>query len=106
VLAGPVGGTHLYERAALGATRQLDAADLPALPAQVKMTADDFALLPPLRSGGDGWDILGRKGPKTFSGESALLGEYQPPKPISKATVAAAAAPVKAPEPAKPAAPK
>ncbi len=79
--------------------------DLPALPAQVKMAAEDFALLPPLRSGGEGWDFLGRKGPRSFSGESALLGEYQPPKPISSATVAAVQQ-VKEPEPEPAAEPK
>lgn len=63
------------------------------------MTADDFALLPPPRSAGEGWGFLAGKGPKSFSGDSALLGEYQPPKPISSATVAAVQQ-VKEPEPA------
>jgi hypothetical protein len=72
------------------------------------MTAEDFALLPPLRGGGEGWDFMGRSsGPKTFSGNSALTGEYQPPKPISKPTVVAAVAPVvKEAEAPVPAAPK
>jgi hypothetical protein len=70
--------------------------------------ADEFALLPPLRGGDMGWEYVGRKGGarNTFGpgSNSALIGDYRPPEPISKpqpaaAPVAAAKAPAAAPKP-------
>ena len=37
------------------------AADLPALPAQFRMTPEDFTLLPALRGAEDGWEFVGAK---------------------------------------------
>jgi hypothetical protein len=70
--------------------------------------ADEFALLPPLRGGDMGWEYVGRKGGarNTFGpgSNSALIGDYRPPEPISKpqpaaAPAAAAKAPAAAPKP-------
>eukprot|EP00798_Chlamydomonas_sp_ICE-L_P009725 gene9725-7598_t len=59
-------------------------ANLPTLPAQQRIGAvEDFALLPPLRApGGDAQPVWQYKpsnpGQKMFTGNSALLGDYQP----------------------------
>lgn len=85
-------------------------ANLAPLPAQQRTAQEEMVLLPPLR-GDDGWETVGRKGPKSFSGNSALVGEYKPPPPRQTApppAAAPAAAPVSAadaPAPAKPAKP-
>lgn len=72
-------------------------ASLPVLPAQQRMgPAEDFALIPPLRSeGGDGWGFptfptAGNNGGRKFTGgQSALLGDFRPvqaPTPAAAAT--------------------
>lgn len=86
-------------------------ADLPALPAQSRLAPEDFTLLPPLRSGEDVWEYVGRpKGTKPAftggpGGGSALLGDYQPPPPIEKRAPPAAAAPAPTPAAAAPSKP-
>lgn len=88
--------------AELGMISSAIAVNLPTLPSQQRMAAEEFALLPPLK-GDDGWEIVGKKGAKTFTGSSALVGEYQPlPKPAPPAP-APVAAPITASVPeAKP----
>ena len=75
-------------------------ADLPALPTAARRGGEELGLLPPLRGGGDGWEVVGRRGiskPTFGAGGSALVGEYRPPEPLRRpsapeAEVAAAAA--------------
>ena len=87
---------HAEAEAELGMVSSKIAADLPALPAQSRMTPEDFTLLPPLRGAEDGWEFVGKKavgGARPFApGGSALMGEYKPPEPLVRPTPAAAPA--------------
>uniref|UniRef100_A0A383WGA1 MI domain-containing protein n=1 Tax=Tetradesmus obliquus TaxID=3088 RepID=A0A383WGA1_TETOB len=94
---------HAEAEAELGMVSSKIGADLPALPVQSRMAAEDFSLLPPLRGGEDGWEFVGKKGagsgfkPSFGAGGSALLGEYKPPEPlVRRAPPAAAPAPAAA----------
>jgi translation initiation factor 4G len=90
---------HAEAEAELGMVSSKIAADLPALPVQSRMAAEDFSLLPPLRGGGeDGWEFVGKRGaggskPSFGAGGSALVGEYKPPEPLVRRAPPAAAAP-------------
>lgn len=85
--------------AELGLISSAIAANLPTLPSQQRMAQEDFALLPPLK-GEDGWEVVGKKGVKSFTGTSALVGDYQPmPKP-APAPAKPAPAPTPTPAPA------
>jgi translation initiation factor 4G len=90
---------HAEAEAELGMVSSKIAADLPALPVQSRMAAEDFSLLPPLRGGEDGWEFVGKRGaggskPAFAAGGSALVGDYKPPEPlVRRAPPAAAPAP-------------
>eukprot|EP00878_Enallax_costatus_P034573 GHUV01038348.1.p1 GENE.GHUV01038348.1~~GHUV01038348.1.p1 ORF type:complete len:175 (+),score=59.77 GHUV01038348.1:115-639(+) len=86
---------HAEAEAELGMVSSKIAADLPALPAQTRLTTEDFSLLPPLRSGEDGWEFVTKRGgakPSFGAGGSALVGDYKPPEPVVRKPAAAAAA--------------
>jgi translation initiation factor 4G len=92
---------HAEAEAELGMVSSKIAADLPALPVQSRMAAEDFSLLPPLRGGEDGWEFVGKRGaggskPSFGAGGSALVGEYKPPEPLVRRAPAPAAAPTPA----------
>jgi translation initiation factor 4G len=92
---------HAEAEAELGMVSSKIVSDLPALPAQSRMTPEDFTLLPPLRGGEDGWEFVSSKktagGARPFApGGSALMGEYKPPEPLVRPTPAAAAPAAKA----------
>jgi hypothetical protein len=64
---------------------------------------DEFSLLPPQRSGEDGWEFVGKKGSSKAAfgaGGSALVGDYKPPEPLVRRAPAAAPAAAAAPPPA------
>mmetsp|Transcript_38895 Transcript_38895/g.86508 ORF Transcript_38895/g.86508 Transcript_38895/m.86508 type:complete len:781 (+) Transcript_38895:79-2421(+) len=95
--------------AELGMISSTIAAALPTLPAQQRFSqVDDFVLIPPLRGGAGeadgGWGFptfgapTGQKGAgaKSFAGNSALLGDYQPMARPGAAPAAPAAAPAAA----------
>ena len=92
---------HAEAEAELGMVTASRIADLPALPAATRLAPEDFSLLPPLRSGMDDWDFMGRSGgggggARAFNGGSALIGEYRPPEPPRPKPAPAAAAPAAA----------
>jgi translation initiation factor 4G len=89
---------HAEAEAELGMVSSKIAADLPALPVQSRMAAEDFSLLPPLRGGEDGWEFVGKRGaggskPSFGAGGSALIGDYKAPEPLVRRAPPAAAAP-------------
>ncbi|KAF8054978.1 eukaryotic translation initiation factor isoform 4G-2 [Scenedesmus sp. PABB004] len=91
---------HAEAEAELGMVSSRIVADLPALPVQARMAAEDFSLLPPLRGGEEGWEFVGKRSgraPAFGAGGSALVGEYKPPEPLTRP--APAAAPAAAPAP-------
>ncbi|KAF6252216.1 eukaryotic initiation factor [Scenedesmus sp. NREL 46B-D3] len=100
---------HAEAEAELGMVSSKIGADLPALPVQSRMAAEDFSLLPPLRGGEEGWEFVGKRStggskPSFGAGGSALVGEYRPPEPLARRAPPAAAAPTPAGAASRPAA--